>query len=33
MIDAQNIGNPPKKIKNKDAWTWRIVKNLTNKKT
>jgi len=28
MTDAQNIGNPPKRIKNKDGWTWRIVKDL-----
>lgn len=28
MSDAQNIGAPPKKVKDKDRWTWRIVKNL-----
>ena len=29
MVDnACNIGEPPKKVKNKDGWTWKIVKNL-----
>jgi len=31
MAGAQNIGNPPKRIKNKNIWTWRIVKNLMKK--
>lgn len=30
-MNAQNIGQPLKKIKNRDAWTWRIVKNLMKK--
>lgn len=25
--DACNIGEPPKRVKNKDAWTWRVVKD------
>jgi len=27
----RGIGKPTKKIKNQDAWTWRIVKNLMKK--
>jgi hypothetical protein len=25
--NACNVGEAPKRIKNKDGWTWRIVKN------
>ncbi len=27
MKDSTNIPKPPKVIKNKDGWTWRVVKN------
>ena len=29
--NACNIGIPPKRIKNKDGWIWRVVKNLMKK--
>jgi len=25
--NACNIGEPSKRVKNKDGWTWRVVKN------
>ena len=28
MKDSTNIPKPPKVIKNKDSWTWRVVKNI-----
>jgi hypothetical protein len=31
MKDAQNIGSPPKRVKNKDGWTWRVIRNLMKK--
>ena len=31
MNNALNIGLPPKKIKNRDAWTWRTVKYFMKK--
>ena len=29
--NACNIGEPSKRVKNKDGWTWRVVKGIMKK--